>query len=519
VNKETKKEQVREDAMSDDVVNKVVRERSKKMSTPLDINEFLAPYSSTKLLPGNANVGTEDGLVIFMRDGKEEAFRSDGDRRRSSMALQLQTSIQVLNDSVAKPFITTQEFDYSKGELPGIVSYSHAEKLLGLKELPRTSTNDEKLQRIAEVRKRLSEVTASFCYRNTASQALLSQAIQQRQQMDKNKNDKDYQEPSVVYQLPADDSCGAVTVVKDTRSAAQKRQEQNMIAYQKEIGEYTGDPAQHKITMRAIGLSSEMLGGGMVGSAGEMVMGLLGSWLTYQEGWTIPASMLEQAPASLRPTTLFPINSNQPRQESVMEGIEIDSYMVEFGDLNEARAALKRGGLYSASDDGMSISPFGSSVLIVDEFKRGFQVALLWALALVGGVAFIILAGLIGRMISDGRRESAVFRAIGARRGDIGRIYGVYTILLAIRVALFAMVLGVVIAIGVDIWLSRDATAGARLAYAAVDTAKEFHFVGIGSWYIPAILGAIVAVSLLAAAIPILLGARRNPITDMRNDA
>jgi hypothetical protein len=81
------------------------------------------------------------------------------------------------------------------------------------------------------------------------------------------------------------------------------------------------------------------------------------------------------------------------------------------------------------------------------------------------------------------------------------------------------MVLGVVIAIGVDIWLSRDATAGARLAYAAVDTAKEFHFVGIGSWYIPAILGAIVAVSLLAAAIPILLGARRNPITDMRNDA
>ena len=121
-------------------------------------------------------------------------------------------------------------------------------------------------------------------------------------------------------------------------------------------------------------------------------------------------------------------------------------------------------------------------------------------------------------MVSDGRRESAVFRAIGARRADIGRIYGMYTLLLAVRVVIFAAVLGLVLSFAVDVWLSSDATVGARLAYAAVDTSKEFHFISLASWYVPVILGAIVVVSLLASIIPILLGARRNPITDMRND-
>ena len=327
--------------------------------------------------------------------------------------------------------------------------------------------------------------------------------------------------PSIIYTIPDDTSCGAVTIEKDTRTSAEKHQADALVSYQKEIGEYPGEPEQQKVIMRAIGLSGDAPTDQIAGSAGAMVMGLLGSWLSYGNNWTIPNGMLARVPESLRPTTLFPDpNDEKGRNEALGKMIQIESYLVEFSDKQEARTVLQRGGAFGGviEDNALSVSPFGSGTLMVNEVKHWFEIGLMWALAIVGGVAFIILAGLIGRMVSDGRRESAVFRAIGARRADIGRIYGMYTLLLAVRVVIFAAVLGLVLSFAVDVWLSSDATVGARLAYAAVDTSKEFHFISLASWYVPVILGAIVVVSLLASIIPILLGARRNPITDMRND-
>lgn len=523
IDKETKKERISDDFMQSSIVMKVVEKRSQEVFRPLDIKAFLAPYPSAKILPGNAAVNTADGSVMFMREGREEAMRPESERKKSNGGEygQFETSIQVLNDTITQQFVTVKDFDYAKGEIPGVVSYSHAEELLGLKKLPKTSTNQEKLDRLAEVRQRLSEVTASFCYRNSTSQALLSTAMAQQKEIERNKSNKDYVMPSIIYNVPADTSCGAVTIQKDTRTAAEKRQADALVSYQKEIGEYPGEPAQQKVIMRAIGLSGDAPTDQVAGLAGDMVMGLLSSWLSYGKNWTIPNSMLAKVPESLRPAALFPDpNGEKGRNDALGKTIQIDSYLVEFGDKQEARTVLERGGVFGGvmEDTTVSVSPFGSGALFVDQLKRWFEIGLMWALAVVGGVAFIILAGLIGRMVSDGRRESAIFRAIGARRIDIGRIYSMYTLLLAIRVVIFTLVLGLVLAIATDLWLSSDATTGARLAYAAIDTSKEFHFISLGSWYIPIILGAIIIVSLLASIIPILLGARRNPITDMRND-
>ena len=38
-------------------------------------------------------------------------------------------------------------------------------------------------------------------------------------------------------------------------------------------------------------------------------------------------------------------------------------------------------------------------------------------------------------------------------------------------------------------------------------------------WYIPVVAGVIILVGMVASIIPIILGARRNPITDMRDDS
>lgn len=519
-NKETGRDRVSEDDLGSHIVNEIVAKRTAAAYKPINITEVLAPYSSARILPGNGLVGvTANGEMAQMPGGKEAALIPEKDRRPSRQNSQRQVSVQVLNDAVTDPFMVKRAFDYTKNEIPGVVSYQYAERLLGLEKLPATSSNAEKLDRLREVRSRVGDITSSFCYRNGPSQQRLNEALAQREDADKNVGNKNWVAPSLRYQLPANDSCGAVEVAKDTRTAAEKRQTDNYQAYLKDIGEHPGEPVQYKIVMRAVGLSGDTPYSSEGGqwNAGELVSGLLGSWLGYDDNWSIPVGMLAKVPEHLRPAELFPDASVHESQANLGNGrIQIDSYMVEFTNKDEARDLF--GKHKDATFDQVSVMPFGSAALMVDEMKQWFAIGLFWALAVVGGVAFIILAGLIGRMVSDGRRESAVFRAIGARRIDIGRIYGMYTLLLAFRVVLFATVLALVMALAVDVWLSADATTAARLAYAAVDTTKEFHFIGVWTWYVPVILGAIIVVSLLASIIPILLGARRNPITDMRND-
>jgi ABC-type antimicrobial peptide transport system permease subunit len=133
-------------------------------------------------------------------------------------------------------------------------------------------------------------------------------------------------------------------------------------------------------------------------------------------------------------------------------------------------------------------------------------------------VAIIILSGMIGRTIADGRKESAVFRAIGARRGDIARIYSTYTLLLSLRIVLFAAFFGIVSALALNMMLWHDATIGAQLAFGASNPKLEFHFIGFGSWYLPIIVAVIIGVGLLAMVIPLLRNSRRSPINDMRDD-
>lgn len=509
----TGKERVSDSAMSADFVQKIAEKRADNMYVPFDIKGFLAPYKSAKVLEGGARIQAVDGAFLPMEDGKEKIPKNKQEQMLYQFGGDNTPIVQVINESIAAPFITDQS-GVKQGELPGIVSYSYAEKLLGLKPLAKTSSNDEKLTRLQEVRGRIKEVTATFCYRNTASQQLLAQATNQRDEIERNKNNKDYKKPSLLYKLPDENSCGAVTIASDSRTDAEKKLDTAMTSYQKEIGVYVGDPEQQKIPLRAIGLSGDGLGTGMTSGVGDMVMALLSSWLYYTPNWSIPTDLLAKAPAELKPDALFGTHSLSAGGSK--NGLfRSDEYLVEFGDKDEARAALSR---TDPQSGGIMVMPFGSGVLVIDQMKHWFAIGVLYALGIVGGVALIILASLIGRMVADGRRESAVFRAIGAKRVDIASIYGVYALLLSLRVALFALVAGLAISLGAEVWLSADATTSARLAYAAADTTKSFHFIGVQSWYVPAMFGVIIITGLIASIVPILLGARRNPISDMRDD-
>jgi ABC-type antimicrobial peptide transport system permease subunit len=263
-------------------------------------------------------------------------------------------------------------------------------------------------------------------------------------------------------------------------------------------------------------MSSDTPGESSMSSVGELVNGLLGSSLGYGI-WAIPADMLADVPEQYRPGAVF--QTAELEDGTKMEQQFAMGFLVEFDDKDEARALLMKSGQGNSNSlITTSVVPFGSGALVVDELRNYFNSFMFWSLLIVGTVAAVILGGIIGRTVSEGRRESAVFRAIGAKRSDIAGIYGVYALLLSARVALFAFVLGAFMALVVEFLYAREATVAAKVTYAATDTTAEFHLFGVGSIYVLTIIGIILVVGMLGAIIPIIRNARRNPINDMRDE-
>ncbi len=497
-------------------------EARKKPST-FSIYDYVKSYGPTKVHEHNKSLANlPSGALNQMKDGKE--FSSETGESPDNMNYNNSgpRTLTVTSQSLVDPFINNKNaYDPTKGDIPMVVPFSDAEKLLDMEPLGKDATLSDKYNRLKEVRQRVDEVTVSFCYRNKASQQLVAEAKSQVSYEKKNKNKENYVKPSLHYALPAGDSCGAVTVVSDTRTAREKDFDARQTAFEKELGIYIGEPEQHKLTLRAVGISGDspsIYGGAF--DVGGMINGLLGSWLGY-DAWIIPSELLRQVPETQRPESIFGGTwAESSINATTGQGNAFNSYLVEFEDKEKARAFMRdNSDIDTSSPQGtVFIQPFGSNTLLVEDMKGYLQSILMWALLIVGAVAVIILGSIIGRTVSEGRRESAIFRAIGARRADVGLIYGTYAFLLSLRVAIFAATIGVVMALVVEIWIGKEATLATRYAYAAAETDATFHFFGIFSPYIPLVLAAIMVFGMIASIIPVILSARRNPIKDMRDD-
>ncbi len=515
VNQSTKQKSLSDDNLSSPAIDQVWTKRSEASLKPFDINDFLSEYKDNARLKEYYNVTPNDGQLTFMTDGSEnfDKIASLYSKMPNGDMDNLDKSISVLDSSLTDPFISYQNFDYSKGEIPAVFSYALAEKALDIKSLPNTASSQEKLDRMALLRSRINEATVSFCYRNQASSELVSAAVSQAKEIQSNLKNPEYVKPSVIYQLPDKDSCGAVTIAKDTRTVAQKKQDENQKLFEKELGTYVGDPVEKKITLRGVGIfsnpnqSSEW-------SVSGMISGLLSPNMGGG-GYLIPSQMLAKVAESNRPSDVF-TNSNGVALENAYRSY---NYLIEFDSKAQAKQVMdKYGGTSSSGPDNIFAYTFGSNSILFEDFAKMISQWLMIALLVVGMVAVIIISGVIGRVVSDGRRESAIFRAIGAKRRDIAAIYGIYTLLLAFRAAVLSLIMGFGLALIVEAIYWQDATASARVAYAASTNNLDFHFIGIPWLGLLTVLGMIILTSALAAIGPIIRSARRNPINDMRED-
>lgn len=509
----TKQKIITNDGLSSPVVQKLANQRRAELDKKFSISEYLAPYKSVTMRGSLDTVQPTDGSLLYMKNGKENQQVSSNRVQESMIASGGGANLAVLNESITQSFITNKDFDVSKGEIPVILPVGDAQKLLQLTPLDKDASAEQQRERLQYVRAHIHEATASFCYRNNASRALLGTAVAQQDELKRAVGNSSYVAPSLLYEAPDTNNCSAVTIKSDKRTAEEKRIDANRIAFEKEAGIYQGDPMQYKVTVRGVGVSGDSGTGSSASNMSMFINGLLNSSLGYNT-WTIPSDLLAQLPTASVPKEVF-----DPEVDTNTSWMPPEPYLAEFSNKEEARALLERTGAFNGSFGDVSAYQFASSTLLIDEARSWVETGLFWVLLAVGGIAVIILWGIIGRTVADSRRESAVFRAIGATKLDIANIYGLYTLLLSLRVVVFALVLGLGLAFVTNMILGDAATLGAQLAYAAVDSNIQFNFFSPLTPYVGIVIAAIVVAGIVSSIIPISMGARRSPIADMRDDS
>ena len=486
-----------------------------------------------------------NGMLNYMERGIESF---DDKRQQNNQPTPLEEfkqqfgSITTIDQSLLGGYLLANA-SAKPSEIPLIIRYQDAEALLGLKPLDKNASNDTQLARLKELRQKAGQLTFSACYRNPASQELLQTAKQQIQAAanQAKKPSADYIKPDREYAMPSADSCTAPAVVKDNRSAEAKRTEANQRYFDQTFGSAQPEPAQAKFTFRVVGLMPDGIEAAQ-SDIGSFLQQFLSARLAYT--WIMPRGSMTTAAQTALESTIQTANNDQGnanREETLA--------IYEFSDPNKARSYLAAASCGEGNSGGTEItdlsaqpepaevsktqksnksiclphyvvfaSPTGSNSLVNYDAMERLKPIVMWTFIGVTIIAAFILLIIISRTIADSRKESAVFRALGATRLDISQIYFVYTMIVALLTALFSIAAGLIVVYIADNLLASQITATLRIAMTPKDLATTFHFWTIDWMIIGAVALSIIAAAVLACLIPLIRNPRRNPIKDMRDE-
>ena len=408
------------------------------------------------------------------------------------------------------------------GSIPIIAPFSAAEEILGLKPLPATATSAQKLQRVIDVRKGVAGKTATICYRNSVSASLFHEAQNQQETIALNKGKADFVMPSLQYELPAG-ACGQVTIKKDTRAAEEKAQAKNEETFKAQFGEPIAQD-QGTVTVRVVGITTEPSYNASF-SATAVAQSILQSSLGT--GWFSPAAAITTSPTAAKAIDGGDFATISPDKLS---------YYAEFPSLESAKQFIKTyscdsnsntmtsgplpAGFDECVDKGkpFSIVPYGNNAGAVEEFRRGFWAVSKYIILAIVILASLIMMGNVGKIIADSRRETAVFRALGAKRFDIAQIYMSYSFLIALLLFACSACIGLIGAVMLDSWLRPTMSIAAVLAYNAGDVTKQFRLFAFDIRLLIGVFVLILIAAFISTVIPLSGNLRRNPIRDMRDE-
>lgn len=491
----------------------VIEYQAKQPSSKDKVKAIAEKYHPKEFF--NFGKSSINGTMKPMKEGKEDFSEKDMLPGMSGTQ-EFTDGWSYLASSVLKPFFVEQKYlDAQKNtnDLPIIAPYSKVEKALGLESLAKTASPKEKMDRINEVREKASTVTFTACYRNSASKMQIDQAKSVAQEIEQNKNNKEYQKPSLIYGLPAAEGCVAAPVISDTRTSEDKKLAEKQLQFSRQFGEIV-DPVQQKVTARVVGLGPDGFDMGNFSSVDILVSMVAGN--TLQGAWVVPQEMYDAMPNKAD----YAKFAGKEEVSAGPQGFVTDlGQLVEFSTPEDAKAFSNEEGCAGFDCNNKPyIAFFGSNSVLLKDLTAGIAAGLSVIGLIIAGVASLILMGMVGRIISDSRRETAVFRAIGAKRTDIGAIYTIYTFFISLFIIGVTLLIGWALAFWLDRQFSAEATVKAQLTFAGVDKATEFHLFGFWWQALIALVGLILVAGFVAMIFPILRNIARSPIKDMRDD-
>lgn len=515
---------------------KVIREHLAQNPQPgiNELKKLSAPYGATAFYESrySAFQNPDGSQLKLLKEGKE-SFEEQGQEQPGNPFIRgldsFNTGWTLTSGDLLKTFTLdgSNGLNQTDGIVPVVAPYSAVEQLLRLSPLPASATSKAKLERIKEVRAKASTIEFAVCYRNQASNELINQALNVKREIEQNKNNKDYQKPSLIYDLPTE-PCSAARISRDVRTAEEKALASKQQTFEELFGKQP--PKQETLRFKVIGIAPDP-----PGFTSAFIDGLISMVLTSNigTGWFTPLEYKEQ---NTLIKELFPDTQlfGQPNSYSVeLPSASEAKRMLDQANCNPdpftGEAVVSEGGAKvfdvgsevakcTAEGKHFFINPFGSSSLAIDSLKTGFEKVLRIAAIVISIIAGLILMGTLGRIIADARRETAVFRAIGAKRLDIAQIYITYTVIIVLLITIVSLVIGFGLAQIAEVKWGNRFTISALVAYNSQDLTRQFHLYG---WYTKDILfiAATVFISGMASAIiPLLRNLRRNPIRDMRDE-
>lgn len=435
------------------------------------------------------------------------------------------TQLILAPDEITKMLTLSNNAEWKPdgSSLPIILPQNSIEQLLNLEKLPKNASVSQKLERLKFVREYINDLQFKMCYRNDVSQVQIQQALQQKKEIAANKGKKDYQKPKLIYDLPDPSACQNAVIASDERTPDEKNHDEKQKQFDETFGKVT-TPISKMITFKVVGMSpgsSEVLNPEQEQqreksrTASDIVNDMLRA---EGIGQAIPLALYNTMPNkedyadifTYEPAYLLGNEDNKRRFVEFVNAADAQKFIDEQGCTVQYDNTCK-----PTSNPYQAALAFSNSAAL-DDTQRLIQQWLFYVMVCVMILATVIMWITIGRTVVDGRHETAVFRAIGFKRGDIALIYTLYTVMLSLLVVVFAVSMGLVAALILNNHIAPTLTVEAQYGFGMLSEGKSINLIEVNSQQIGVILAACFAVGLLSAIPPLVRNVRRSPIRDMR---
>jgi ABC-type antimicrobial peptide transport system permease subunit len=419
------------------------------------------------------------------------------------------------DNALLSRYLLTKDTSQLKG-IPVVASAQEIATLFGKQFNIGAEPQDtaQKTTWLKNVQTKLNSYTYQACYRNSTEQAMLNKIQSDYAEIISNKGNKDYQPPILQYGYPTT-VCGNIVTTVDTRSNAEKQAAITTEADQKKLGTYVA-PEHQLLTFQIVGIANAQ----PYLDYSTSIENYVKSLITINNGLTsatIPMQMYDSLPSTLKFDNL--VDQSDP-QASLSTG-DFTTRVLEFKTIDNARNFMNNETCPSSDSNcnkKFLSNQYGSNYLILDEISKLFNKILGIAFPIILGLATIIIWFTVSRIMVENRKETSVYRAMGAKRRDISAIYLTYVVLIAAQIAVVSLVLGLASAFAVNYIYGATLTNIAVSSFGTITNDMRFNLFDLSSPLLWGVVGLIFVVSIVASIQPLLRNVRRNPIEDMRDE-